>query len=71
MPYYIRGKTGQIERSCGTFPNPEALAYGFNGHPDPPLYRVRFMQTDIWPDYGGADGDSVALESQAHWLAPT
>ena len=62
VPYYIRGKTGEIERYCGTFPNPEELAYGF--------YRVRFMQKDIWPDYGGADGDSVDLEIQEHWLSP-
>ena len=31
VPYYIRGKTGEIERYCGAFPNPEELAYGFDG----------------------------------------
>jgi hypothetical protein len=25
-PYYIRGKTGEIERVCGDFANPEELA---------------------------------------------
>ncbi len=70
VPFYIRGKTGEIERYCGTFPNPEELAYGFDGHPDRPLYRVRFAQKDVWPDYGGPEGDSVDLEIQEHWLSP-
>ena len=69
-PFYIRGKTGVIERSCGAFPNPEELAYGFDGHPDRPLYRVRFMQKDIWDDYDGPEGDTVDLEIQEHWLSP-
>ena len=25
-PYYIRGKTGVVERLCGAYPNPEELA---------------------------------------------
>ena len=33
VPTYIRGKTGEIERYCGTFANPEELAYGRNGLP--------------------------------------
>ena len=32
-PWYIRGKHGVIERICGAFPNPEELAYGFDGEP--------------------------------------
>ena len=70
VPTYIRGKTGEIERYCGAFPNPEELAYGFDGKPERPLYRVRFMQKDIWADYGGPEGDSVDLEIQEHWLSP-
>ena len=45
IPYYIRGKTGRVERYCGAFPNPEELAYGFDGLPARHLYRVRFRQT--------------------------
>jgi hypothetical protein len=70
VPYYIRGKTGEIERYCGAFPNPEELAYGFDGRPARPLYRVRFMQNEIWPNYDGPANDSVDLEIQEHWLSP-
>ena len=70
VPYYIRGKTGEIERYCGAFANPEELAYGFDGRPERPLYRVRFMQSEIWPDYDGLANDSVDLEIQEHWLSP-
>ena len=70
VPTYIRGKTGEIERYCGIFANPEELAYGFDGKPERPLYRVRFMQKDVWPDYDGPKDDSVDLEIQEHWLSP-
>ena len=67
-PYYIRGKTGVIERACGEFPNPEELAYGRAGRPHQPLYRVRFRQRDVWPEYEGAEGDTLDVEIYAHWL---
>src|ERR1700688_1556262 len=55
-PYYIRGKRGVIERLCGVYGNPEELAYARPGLPKQPLYRVRFLQRDVWPEYhGGAD----------------
>ena len=69
-PYYIRGKSGVIERICGAFPNPEELAYGFDGEPKKVLYRVRFRQHDVWPDYRGADSDIIEMEIYEHWLAP-
>lgn len=69
-PYYIRGRTGVIERICGEFGNPEELAYGRDGLPRRPLYRVRFRQEDVWPDYRGAAGDSVDVELYEHWLDP-
>lgn len=69
-PFYIRGKTGTIERVCGDFPNPEELAYGFDGLPRRPLYRVRFRQKDVWPDYAGPDGDTVDVDIYEHWLQP-
>ena len=58
-PHYIRGKTGEIERLCGEFPNPEELAFGRSGLPRRPLYRVRFRQHAVWPDYRGAALDTV------------
>lgn len=70
-PLYIRGKTGTIERICGAFPNPEELAYGFDGEPKKVLYRVRFSQRDVWPDYKGPARDIIEMEIYEHWLEPS
>jgi hypothetical protein len=67
-PFYIRGHTGTIERVCGAFPNPEELAQMRDGLPAQPLYRVRFRQKDVWPDYRGPEGDVVEIEIYQHWL---
>lgn len=69
-PFYVRGKPGVIERTLGAFPNPEELAFGRDGLPARPLYRVRFAQTALWPDYAGAAGDTVDVELYEHWLEP-
>jgi nitrile hydratase len=68
VPNYIKGKTGVIERYCGAFINPEERAYGFAGTPKKHLYRVRFNQTDIWPEYDGRKEDSLDIEIYEHWL---
>jgi hypothetical protein len=67
-PYYVRGKSGVIERACGAFPNPEELAYARSGLPARPLYRVRFLQRDLWPDYAGQPIDVLEVEIYQHWL---
>ena len=69
-PAYIRGKVGEIERVCGRFPNPEELAYGFDGEPRRVLYRVQFSQGEVWERYEGSDGDLIELEIYEHWLEP-
>ena len=69
-PTYIRGRQGVIERICGAYPNPEELAYGFDGKPEKVLYRVRFLQTHVWPGYAGAANDIIELEIFEHWLEP-
>jgi len=69
-PTYIRGKTGVIERLCGSFRNPETLAYGGDGLPKQPLYRVRFLQSHVWPEYRGPSTDTVDIEIYQHWLEP-
>ena len=69
-PFYIRGKTGTIERYCGSFPNPEELAQMRSGLPAQPLYRVRFLQKNVWPDYAGPAGDVLEVEIYQHWLEP-
>jgi hypothetical protein len=69
-PHYIRGKTGVIERFVGFFKNPEELAYGRSGLPLRALYRVRFVQSQVWPDYHGAAGDTIDIDLYEHWLQP-
>ncbi len=69
-PRYVRGKRGVVERLCGAFRNPEELAYGRCDGAALPLYRIRFAQRELWPDYAGAAGDSVDVEIYEHWLEP-
>lgn len=59
-----------VERICGEFANPEELAFGRDGLPLRPLYRVRFRQVELWPDYDGAEDDSIDVEIYEHWLEP-
>jgi len=69
-PWYIRGHHGVIERLCGAYPNPEELAYARSGLPRQPLYRVRFLQREVWRDYAGTAHDTVDIEIYQHWLEP-
>jgi len=67
-PWYCRGHAGVIERLCGAFANPEELAYNRPGLPAQPLYRVRFLSRDLWPDYREDPDDVVEIEIYQHWL---
>ena len=67
-PFYIRGRTGEVERLCGAFANPEELSQMRDGLPPQPLYRVRFRQRDVWPDYAGPAADVIEVEIYQHWL---
>ncbi len=67
-PWYCRGLTGEVERICGRFGDPEELAYGRSDHAARPLYRVRFRQRELWPDYDGPAQDTVEIELYEHWL---
>lgn len=69
-PSYIRGHCGVVERLCGSYANPEELAYARSGLPAQPLYRVRFAQRELWPDYAGSPSDTVDVELYQHWLEP-
>jgi hypothetical protein len=69
-PNYVRGRRGIVERVCGSYPNPEELAYARSGVPVRPLYRVRFRQKELWPDYRGNLSDTVDVEIFHHWLKP-
>ena len=69
-PSYVRGRSGVVERLCGSYANPEELAYARSGLPAQPLYRVRFAQRELWPDYAGGPVDTVDVELYQHWLEP-
>lgn len=69
-PFYIRGKTGEVERVCGAYGNPEELAFGHYGGARIPLYRVRFDQAHVWDDYAGNPDDTIDIEIYEHWLEP-
>lgn len=69
-PWYVRHKTGTVERWCGAYLNPEDLAYGRRDRPAVDLYRVTLRQTDLWPDYRGSPADTLDIEIYDHWLSP-
>jgi len=67
-PGYIYGKTGTIERVCGSFNSPEMYAFLGRKQTQQPLYRVSFLQRDVWSDYSGKNTDIVELEVYQNWL---
>ena len=69
-PAYIQGKAGQVEVICGSYHNPEGLAYGHDGLPKQFLYQVAFLQRDIWGEaqYNGPSNDTVCVDLYDHWL---
>jgi hypothetical protein len=69
-PHYLRGKHGDVVSIAGRFANPEELAYGRDGEPARALYRVRFSQRELWPDYRGATADTAVADIFEHWLEP-
>ena len=70
-PDYIKGKSGRVQALCGTFPNPESLAYGLDGRPSKALYRVEFEMKELWGEqYAGPEGDSLLVDVYEQWLLP-
>ena len=70
-PAYLRGRTGRIERICGSFANPEELAYHRDGLPAVALYRVRFAMAEVWGSRAERGGDTLDAEIFEHWLDAT
>ncbi|KAI96057.1 nitrile hydratase [Rhodomicrobium udaipurense JA643] len=66
-PRYVMGAKGTISRPLGEFLNPDDIAYG-RFTPKKMLYRVRFRQVDLWPDYKGPPNDTLEIELFEHWL---
>ena len=69
-PHYARGRVGTVARICKAFGQPETLAYGGDGEPAQPIYRVRIAQRDLWEQYGGGADDMLEIEIFEHWLEP-
>ena len=67
-PHFVRGRDGVVERLLGTYPNPEALAFGGDGLPAQPLYQVRFSQPGLFPDGSGRTRDTLTADIYEHWL---
>jgi nitrile hydratase len=67
-PFYTRGHVGLIESVAGMDPNPELLAYGRLDEPTVPLYRVRFIHTELWTAYTGSAQDATVVDIFEHWL---
>ena len=66
-PFYTRGRPGEVVRAIGPMLDAERLAYGFDGEPAVPVYRVRFRHADLWPE-DAAGEDSVVVDLAEHWL---
>ena len=67
-PFYIRGKTGWVEKMHGQFLNPESLAYGRDGLPKRPLYLIGFYQVEVWENYKVSKSDKLYVDIYEHWL---
>lgn len=68
IPFYIRGKIGQIVQFCGRYLNPEDLAVGKTSGPGIDLYRVEFDQTQLWDTPKHPAHDRLIIEIYDHWL---
>ena len=69
-PWYIRGQPGVVERLCGTYPNPEELAYA-----PPGLARAAAVSRALpaarrLARLRGQPQDTVDIEIYQHWLEP-
>lgn len=67
-PWYLRGCEGRICHVVGEFGNPEEMAYGRHDGAKLMLYRVRFRQSEVWPDYAGPAHDTLEVEVYDNWL---
>ncbi len=68
-PHYARGRQGVVLGVADLEPNPEALAYGQDGLPALPVYRVRFERATLWPGEGAGGGrDAVVADLFEPWL---
>ena len=65
VPFYLKGKTGQIVDCLGPFENPEMSAYFKDSPQQHILYRVRFRHEHLW---GGHQTDEIYADLAEKWL---
>jgi nitrile hydratase subunit beta len=70
-PWYLRGRIGEIVEIHGAYHDPERLAYHKPGLPLQVLYKVRFLQSDLWSGYHGPATDHLEADIYEYWLEPT
>ncbi len=67
---YTRGHIGVVVGLRPEWVIPEDEAWGrYEGRREP-FYMVRFNQTELWSDYGGATTDTLETEFSERWLEP-
>ena len=66
-PGYLRGKEGVVVAEIGVYRDPARLAYHKPGLPMRRLFRIRFAQRDLWPDYG-PQRDTLFADLYESWL---
>jgi nitrile hydratase len=59
-----------VVAAYGAFRNPESLAHGGDGLPKQHLYRVQFLQRQVWDSYPGPAQDKLLVDLYDHWLEP-
>lgn len=67
-PWYLRGRSGIVASVQGAYHDPERLAYHKPGLPLQMLYKIRFLQTDLWPTYAGPNDDHLEADIYDDWL---
>lgn len=68
-PFYLRGKTGEVERELGPYGNPEQQAYRQKSDKKN-LLRVRFAMSEVWGQEAENPTDVIEAEIYEHWLEP-
>lgn len=65
VPFYLKGKIGQIVKCLGPAENPEFRAYFKSNSDRHILYRVRFKHSNLW---GGHQNDEIYADLAGKWL---
>jgi nitrile hydratase len=69
-PFYTRGRVGTVLGVIDYQPNPEGLAYGRDGLPRLPVYRIGFRLAELWPEAPPKTRDAVVVDLFEPWLEP-